>query len=321
MSHNNIWLIGLGNMGYEYSRVLDSIEVNYTAIGRSEKSTSLFSEKTGHEAISGGIEEFLKRKPQLPDAAIVAVNFEYLKDTAHELLNYGIKHILIEKPGVQDFDEIDEICNLTLKYNAKVMIAYNRRFYASVIKAREITKEDGGVTSFHFEFTEWTNKLFGLYSHKIESLKTLFLTNSSHVVDTAFYLGGTPERISCYHAGTLEWHKPSIFAGAGITKEGALFSYNANWQSAGRWSVEIMTPKHRLHLRPMEKLMIQNIDSIATNEADIDPNNYDTDFKPGLYLQTKTFLEGDYSQFCSVFDQKRHFDTFYKPISGYKHTI
>ncbi len=317
MLYNNVWLIGLGNMGYEYSRVLDSLGIIYTAIGRSEKSTTLFTEKTGHKAHPGGIGIFLQQKPQLPDAAIISVNLENLKDTAVQLLNYGVRHILIEKPGVHHFHEIEELCDLAKEYVAKIMIAYNRRFYASVMKAREIIKEDGGVTSFHFEFTEWTNKLFGLYSHKIESLRTLFLTNSSHVVDTAFYLGGTPDKISCYHAGTLEWHKPSIFAGAGITTEGALFSYNANWQSAGRWSVEIMTPKHRLHLRPMEKLMIQNIDSIAINEVDIDPSHYDTDFKPGLYLQTKAFLEGDYSQFCSVFEQKRHFDTFYKPISGY----
>jgi prephenate dehydrogenase len=81
MLYNNVWLIGLGNMGYEYSRVLDSLGIIYTAIGRSEKSTTLFTEKTGHKAHPGGIGIFVQQKPQLPDAAIISVNLENLNYT------------------------------------------------------------------------------------------------------------------------------------------------------------------------------------------------------------------------------------------------
>ena len=47
------------------------------------------------------------------------------------------------------------------------------------------------------------------------------------------------------------------FSGAGISISGALFSYQANWQSAGRWSVEILTKKNRLILCPLEELKVQ----------------------------------------------------------------
>ena len=50
--------------------------------------------------------------------------------------------------------------------------------------------EDGGVTSFHFEFTEW--------SHQIQHLQKApgvmdhwVLGNSSHVLDLAFHLGAS----------------------------------------------------------------------------------------------------------------------------------
>ena len=41
--------------------------------------------------ISGGIENALKQINFIPDAAIVAVNVEFLSSTVIALLNYGIK--------------------------------------------------------------------------------------------------------------------------------------------------------------------------------------------------------------------------------------
>ena len=40
-----------------------------------------------------------------------------------------------------------------------VWLAYNRRFYEASKKAREIILADGGATSLHFEFTEWSHKI------------------------------------------------------------------------------------------------------------------------------------------------------------------
>ena len=42
---------------------------------------------------------------------------------------------------------------------SKVWIAYNRRFYASVQKLRQLCDLDGGITSAVFEFTEWSHSL------------------------------------------------------------------------------------------------------------------------------------------------------------------
>ena len=91
-------------------------------------------------------------------------------------------------------------------------------------------------------------------------------------------------------AGGLDWHpKASIYAGAGVSENGALFSYHANWESAGRWGVEILTPKRKLILRPLEKLTIQNKDSLVTEEVLLN-DRLDINFKPGLYLQVKSLL-------------------------------
>ncbi|WP_300730465.1 gfo/Idh/MocA family oxidoreductase [uncultured Rikenella sp.] len=313
-----IWIIGTGLMGIEYAKVLNAIGVEYTAIGRGELSASAFEKQTGHQAIRGGLTAYLATRPAVPQQAIVAVGIEALTDTCIELLGYGVKHILQEKPGIGWMSEIRRLDEAVNRAGADVVLAYNRRFYSSVLAAEKIIAEDGGVSSFNFEFTEWSHTIAPLPKTKVEH-QTWFMGNSSHVIDTAFFLGGQPKELTAYHGGenVLTWHPSgSKYAGAGITNNGALFSYQGNWTAPGRWVIEMLTRKHRLYFKPMETLQIQEIGSVAVNPVEID-NRLDVDFKPGFYLQTQAFLAGDYTRFCTVAQQKEHIERYYKAMSGY----
>lgn len=180
---------------------------------------------------------------------------------------------------------------MSIKKKARIFIAYNRRFYSSVLKAKQIIKEDEGCLSFVFEFTEWTHLVKDAEKSKEEKAKW-FIANSTHVVDLAFYLGGVPRHIACYTSGGLNWHpSASVFSGAGVTESDALFSYYANWETPGRWGVEVLTRKHRLILRPLEELQIQNLRSINIESVKLD-DKLDKLFKPGLYMETECFLNG-----------------------------
>ncbi len=197
-------------------------------------------------------------------------------------------------------------------------MAYNRRFYSSVRKAKELIALDGGVQSFFFEFTEWSHTIKDLVKHPAEH-HNWFLGNSTHVIDTAFFLGGKPKDISAYHTGTLDWHPASaIFTGAGITERNSLFSYIANWQAPGRWVVEMMTAKHRFILKPMEKLFVQEIGSVQVAPVELTDEHLDIDFKPGIYQQTVSFLEDNYVDFCDIKEQFELMDTYIK-MSGYSY--
>lgn len=311
-----IWLVGTGNIAIEYAKVLHDIGVEYIAIGRGKKSVDKFIYNTQHDAIEGGIENFLKLNPEIPSHAIVTVNVENLSSTATTLLQYGIKNILLEKPGVCDPSEIYELVQLTQQKNANVLLAYNRRFYASTLKAQEIIKEDGGVTSFVFEFTEWSHKISQMFDGS-KRFQYWFLGNSSHVVDLAFYLGGKPVDFCSFTTGNINWHPSgSIFSGAGKSDQGALFSYHANWESPGRWFVEICTSKHRLYFKPMETLQIQNIGSVDINPVSLE-NDLDLKFKPGLHLQIQNFLRNDFSRFSTIQDQKEIIYNTYLKMCSY----
>ena len=287
-----ILLVGAGNMAREYAKVLKALKQSFLVVGRSKESALIFEKITGIPAIFGGLKNYLETKfpsGNLVSKAIVATDEEQLGPSARLLIKHGAKSILLEKPGGINLADLVKTKKLSAQTGAKVFIAYNRRFYASTLKAQELIKKDGRVTSFTFDFTE--------LSHLIEKTnksaavkREWFLANSSHVIDLAFFLGGKPKKITSYKAGRLSWHpRGSIYSGAGISEHDALFSYHANWTSAGRWEVEVMTAKHKLIFRPLEKLQVQKLGSMTAEETLID-NRIDTEFKPGLYRLVQSFL-------------------------------
>ena len=291
------WMIGAGSMARDYIDVLTDMGVDFITVGRSQLNCDTLSLEKRIDVISGGLDLYLSQAPELPDAAIVAVDVEDLYGVAVSLLNFGVKRILLEKPGGIDFFEINALEAFASKVGAQVFIAYNRRFYSSVIEAKKIIAADGGVKSFHFEFTEWSDSIALL--PKSESCKSnWFLANSSHVVDLAFYIGGKPKKMHSFvqGLGEVEWYdKHARFSGSGVSDLGATFSYCANWDAPGRWSLEFMTPRNRLIFRPMESLHIQNRNSVVENRIEID-DHLDQKYKPGLYNQVTKFLADEHCE-------------------------
>ena len=315
-SFSEVLLVGAGVMSREYFKVLQALEAKHTVVCRSKNSAEQFFNTTGHPVLSGGLKKYFQNNKKNVKTAIIAVSVENLASVSMELLQRGFKKILIEKPAGIYFDEIVEIAKLAENNEASVFVAYNRRFYGSSQKAREIIELDGGATSFNFEFTEWTTEKPLVTDNAVQ--KRWFLSNSSHVVDLAFFLGGKPKEISSYTGGkdNLSWHpSASTFCGSGLTVNDALFSYHADWTGPGRWGLEIVTNQHRLILRPMEQLQMQTIGSVKTKFVEIS-DHLDKSFKPGLYKQVKAFLNDDFKDFCTIADQQDMLKYFYT-ISDY----
>ena len=298
---DNLILVGTGLMAGEYAKVLLAEKIPFTAVGRGEASAAKFEEKWGVHPVCGGCEEYLKNHPA-PESAIVAVGVEALEGVIRQLLQHGCRRILVEKPGGISRTGMLANVELAKKCGAAVLVAYNRRFYNSTIQARRIIEEDGGIRCVAFDFTEWSHRLCNIVKGP-GVMDFWFCANSTHVVDLAFYLAGAPEKIDCFHSGSLNWHHASaIFAGAGVTKRGALFSYRADWASAGRWSVIAYTPRRSLILCPMEQLQEQLVGSIQINPIALQDND-DIDFKPGLKKQVAAFLNGEWGEFCTLEEQ------------------
>jgi predicted dehydrogenase len=310
-----IWLIGAGYMGKEYAKVLKALGRKFIVIGRGKESAVDFEQNLKIPVVTGGIEGYIRSSKIVPDHAIVTVDAQYLYDATSRLLDFGVRNLLVEKPGALSIEDIEKLEKMAQQRKSNVYIAYNRRFYSSVLKAKGMIKEDGGCLSFIFEFTEWSHIVKDLKKSEVEK-RRWFVANSTHVVDLAFYLGGRPKKIRCFTSGGLEWHpSASIFTGAGTADTGALFSYHANWAAPGRWGVELMTAKHRLILRPLEELQVQNLGSVSIERVELD-DRLDKKYKPGLFRQTESFFAGDCGNLKPLHEQVKDLKLYYG-MAGY----
>lgn len=297
-----VLLAGAGAMAIDYARVLDALGADWFAVGRGTASAERFATATGKAPQQGGLDAFVeKASGTVADAAILALPIPELAGAAQTLVLAGVRRLLIEKPAGLDLDEIKPVARLVRERGAEIFVAYNRRHMASTLAAQRMIVEDGGVTSFQFEFTEVAERILAPGKDP-RVLAQWFFANSSHVIDMAFHLGGAPRELSARVAGTLDWHKVgAIFTGSGITQAGALFSYHADWSSAGRWGVDIRTAKRRLILQPLEQLKVQKKGGFVIEEVALD-DRLDREFKPGLYRQTQAFLTDRSDQLLSIAD-------------------
>lgn len=314
----SLWLIGAGTMAQEYAKVLLNLCQDFEVIGCNPTSARKFESGAGHPVRQGGLTSALATA-DAPEQAIIAVGVEHLASVATELIEAGTRRILIEKPGGLNTMEIRTLQRTAATQKADAFIAYNRRFYASTALARKLIAEDGGATSCTFEFTEWSHVIAPLT--KAPGVKEAwFLVNSTHVVDLVFHLCGFPKDWRAWQGGSLDWHQAAArFCGSGITEHGVFFSYHADWEAPGRWGVEVLTRKRRFVFRPMEQLQVTPLGSVRMDSVEID-DQLDRAFKPGLYGQTKAFLDRDDRLLCTVDEQLRHCAT-YDEMAGYDQVV
>jgi predicted dehydrogenase len=316
---NRVLVVGSGFMASEYLKVLSALECDVVIVGRGEeKITILRSIYPQFTYFAGGLDGFLKNSGEVPNYAINTTNIDQLKVTSCLLIEKGIKNILVEKPGDTSVEGLKEIQDSASENSSLVFIAYNRRFYASVLQLKNEVELDGGVKSVHFEFTEWLHTINPeLFSE--QALNRWMISNSSHVIDTAFALIGKPSVLNAIVSGQniISWHPSGcLFTGSGLSEQGIPFTYHSNWKAPGRWAIEINTERRKFYLKPMEKLQVQLLGSVQIEDFSIN-DQLDQDFKPGLYLQTKTFLNCEFEKLVNLNEQLKMTEVYNK-IGGYK---
>jgi predicted dehydrogenase len=313
-----IWLIGTGPMAIEYAKVLSHLKLDFTVIGRGMKNAGIFRTQTGIQPFTGGFDKYLSEHNGKPaDFSIICTDILSLAETASSAVRAGVRNILLEKPGSLYKEKLEELSVYARSRECRIYIAYNRRFYSSVTEARKIILDDSGLTSMHFEFTELSHRITQIDS-PAEIKSNWFMANSTHVVDLAFHLGGLPRELSAWTGGEnmLEWHPvSSVFSGFGIGEKNVPFTYMADWNAPGRWSVELMTKNSRICLKPMEEIRVIRKGSFDEVKLKTD-DDFDRLFKPGLYNMVRSFVEGENEFLPSIGHQIESFNHYYK-ISGY----
>ena len=303
-----IYIIGAGFMAEEYLHTLDKLGLEASVVTRSAESAQRIKNAFNVDCALGGYQKF-QISPGFQDVAIICTPIELLADCAAHLVTLGFKRILLEKPGALEPHQLVALKRAAFDKQCNISIAYNRRFFASVMHLRKLLAAEE-LLAVDFEISEWTHRI-NLDDYSEIALSRWFLSNTSHVADLVFDIAGKPDELSCYSSGSLAWHETgSRFSGSGVTANKVLISYKGYWDGPGRWSVEFVTSENRYYLRPMEKLYCQRKGSTDILEVpDVDYHD-DEIAKPGLKKMLEHFFSGEYQVLCSLDDQIMNFPTY-----------
>jgi predicted dehydrogenase len=312
---NEVLLVGAGPMAQDYFDVLSALGVMSNVVCQTVESADAFERSKGSRPMTGGVADFLQQE-RIPEHAIISVGVEHLVAVTNSALCAGVKSILIEKPAGLFLEEIESLNKLAKDVGADVYVAYNRRFYSSVSRLIDMAKSDGGIKTISFDFTEWSDKIAPLKKGPFVKERWV-LSNSTHVIDLAFFLAGKPRELSACIQGSLGWHKAaSSFVGSGITENDILFSYRADWNAPGRWGLAAFTENYKLELLPLEGLLVTQRNTVQANPVEIDDDD-DKMYKPGLMSQVTAFLNRDDERLCSL-EYQCEIYPYYTQIAGYK---
>jgi predicted dehydrogenase len=307
----HVILVGTGVTAVEHAKAIHGLGYPCTVVGRSGRNADAFAQ-FGFPVHVGGLPSFFEstKIDVSNSAAVVCTTMESLAECAIQLLDAGVRDVLLEKPGCLYLHDLLDIQRRATS-GQNVYIAYNRRFYASVLEIERIVKADGGVTSFTFDFTERGDVLVTVPNTD----KHHFMGMSTHLVDLAYFLAGFPINgsFSCAARAVDKCllHGTVMFAGQGVSPENAPFTFHANHASAGRWMLDVCTSQHRLRLCPLEKVQIQPPTSYVMSDHAFD-NSIDVQYKPGFYKQTGAFLNGDdASRLLTLAGQIENFEKVY----------
>lgn len=302
-------------MGNEYAKVLCSLNTEFTIVGNSPENVENLAREYKVEGISGGYRQLLENKTFSGDRAINCLPVDTLSESTVDLIEAGFSTILLEKPGAMSIAELEKIQKVAQENSSEVVIGYNRRFYQSTLALEKYLVEDP-LTAVNFEITEWSHALADDKSPMEVKQKWIF-ANTSHVIDLVLFELGSVKQLSTFTAGGIDWHPTGArFVGAGISNNDVLISYMGYWDGPGRWSIDFVTRTRRYIFRPMEKLQIQELGSVQVSFDESIDYTYDEQFKPGLFLQTKSFLDNDFTRLCSLQSQIESFE-IYSKIGNY----
>ena len=96
--------------------------------------------------------------------------------------------------------------------------------------------------------------------------------------------------------------------------DNVVFSYLADWSSAGRWGLEVCTAKRRLIMKPIETVQAINRGSFGMAPVELigeEPEGV----KPGFYNMIKTFItDPDHEDMLSLNDQASRVNAYMKIV-------
>lgn len=249
----SVLVIGAGLIGSEYVKLLHQRGgADIHVLTRTEASAVRVKAQPGVRETHWGGNQRLAEIADGFDRFIIAVPVDDLMPVLRVVAaKRPGAEILVEKPVSLDSAGLRSF--IADHPDAKVLAALNRQFFPSVETLRRILRDDPALSG-RFCFTEWVHRIpLDMFSQA--TLRRWGVANSIHLISTFFELLGHPESLFPVVGGALPWHPSGArFYGAGTAADAVPFAYDADWESGGRYSIEIFTARGSYSMKPLHEL-------------------------------------------------------------------
>ena len=285
-----ILVVGAGPIGSEYIKVLRrqgcrAVDV----LTRSEASAEAAAARLSpRRALSGGYPRLAAAGADYR-AIFIDVPVDDLLDGLRVVAEHAPRaDVLIEKPVALNSAALQRFIRDFPGHRA--MAALNRLYFPSVTALHRRLAQDAALSG-RFCFTEWVHRIpTERFSKSV--LARWGMANSIHLISAFFDVLGAPERLESFVDGAeaIAWHPTGArFYGAGRTATGLPFAYDADWQSGGRYAIEIFTAAGCYALKPLHQLTFT---ARGTVDEDVLEPPYQGALKCGFEGLVQAFLAG-----------------------------
>ncbi len=220
------------------------------------------------------------------DLVIVSVPELSTREVLKECFRFPWK-ILCEKPVGFDLNDAKTIHAEMKKSGRELFVALNRRHYGSVRTLVEKLSDQKGRRYIHLHDQE--DQISALKAGQPELVvKNWMYANSIHMIDFLSILG-RGEITNVEKVIPFNPEKPDHVLAKITYSSGDIAVYEAVWNRPGPWFTVVTTDDARWEMRPVEQLACQVYGSRKLEP--VPGNEWDTKFKPGLYLQATEMLK------------------------------
>ena len=279
-----IGIIGAGNIALEHLKVLEFIKsIQISGIfSRTKKKSNYLSKKFKIKKVYDTLEEFMLDCEF--DGIYILVSASEIFKITKKLIPYKIP-LFVEKPAGLIPSETLKLSKIANKHKTLIQVGYNRRFYSIFSKCQKLISNKNDIKNIVIEGHERFWKIPKSTNKGVK--KNWIYANSTHTIDLLRFFGGDIKKITNFKYNKSN-EKFQNFTSVLNFKNGIIGQYQSNWNTPSGWSIKIYTNKYFINFIPLEKGYYVN--KKFKKKLFIE-NKYDKKFKPGFYMQTKSFIK------------------------------
>ncbi len=221
-----------------------------------------------------------------PDAVWIIPSITSLYDVAKGVITMG-HHCFIEKPVALNSKDIKLLAEIADQKNVKVMVGYNRRFYAPILQSWLLSKSAGHLRSIHIEINEDIQKVRKKNKHPKDVIDNWMIANSIHLIDLVTLFCDDFSVESLLQANTENIDEFSFHMQLSINNGTAIGSVHGDWASPRASNIKI-----RLDGMLINFNTLKNADVISHSGSTVQilPSFCDKNYKMGFIKQTEYFI-------------------------------